>query len=49
MELTDQIQWVHMIQKMGIRHTIQSNGILVNLNQVQETDLQVLYHALPKK
>lgn len=46
MELLDQIQWYHLIQQLDIRHTVQSNGILLNLKQIPDDQLHVLYDAM---
>lgn len=39
MELIEQIQWVKKMQQLGVRYTLQTNGILINLKTLTDQQL----------
>ncbi len=39
MELIEQIQWVKKMQRLGVRYTTQTNGVLVNLKALSDSQL----------
>lgn len=46
LDVLDQMQWYTQLKTLTVRHTVQADGILVNLKTVSDDNLQTLYQSM---
>jgi len=46
LDVLDQMQWYTQLKALHVRHTVQADGILVNLKTVSDDNLNRLYQTM---
>ena len=46
LDILDQMQWYQVVKALQVRHTVQSDGILINLKKVPDPVLTQLHAAM---
>jgi hypothetical protein len=46
LDILDQMQWYQVLKQLQVKHTVQSDGILINLKKIPDPILTQLHAAM---